>query len=101
MVFALQTIPQTSHLGGILRWCFCVIPCYCVTHGIIISSSLDLLTAAQPSYPQNLWAFKNLLGDACALGAHFVFGIIFLVIVETDIFACIGKWTIRATPARK
>jgi ATP-binding cassette subfamily A (ABC1) protein 3 len=46
MVLALQTIPSTAHLGGILRWWFCLIPCYCVTHGIIISSSLDLITAA-------------------------------------------------------
>jgi hypothetical protein len=30
-----------------------------------------------------------------------VFGIIFLIIVETDIFACIGKLTIRSITARK
>ena len=101
MVLALQTIPSTAHLGGLLRWWFCLIPCYCVTHGIIISSSVELITQAQPSYPSNLWAFENLLGDACFLVAHFVFGIIFLVIVETDIFACIGKLTIRSIPAPK
>jgi ATP-binding cassette subfamily A (ABC1) protein 3 len=45
-VITLQIIPQTEHLGNQLRWWFCLVPSYCVTHGIIFSSSSALLTQA-------------------------------------------------------
>lgn len=98
MVITLQIIPQTEALGNSLRWWFCLVPSYCVTHGIIFSSSSDLLIQAQPDFPQELWAFENLLGDAVCLVGHFVFGILFLLLVETDIFACLQKLTVWGIP---
>jgi ATP-binding cassette, subfamily A (ABC1), member 3 len=98
MVITLQIIPQTEHLGNQLRWWFCLVPSYCVTHGIIFSSSSDLLIQAQPNFPENLWAWENLLGDAVCLGLHFFVGIIFVVLVEADLCECVRKLTIWSIP---
>jgi ATP-binding cassette, subfamily A (ABC1), member 3 len=46
MVFAMQTIPDTQKAGNQLRWWFCLVPTYCVTHGIILAASIGLLTVA-------------------------------------------------------
>jgi ATP-binding cassette subfamily A (ABC1) protein 3 len=46
MVITLQIIPQTEQLGNQLRWWFTLVPSFCVTHGIIFSSSSSLIVAA-------------------------------------------------------
>lgn len=99
MVITLQIIPQTEHLGNQLRWWFCLVPSYCVTHGIIFSSSSSLIVQAQPNFNTDIWAWTNLKGDAACLVAHFFFGILFLIVVETDIFACLSKLTVWGIPA--
>lgn len=98
MVITLQIIPQTEALGNKLRWWFCLVPSYCVTHGIIWSSSSDLIIQAQPDFNPNLWAWENLKGDAAFLVAHFVFGLIFVTIAETDIFSFLRKLTVWSIP---
>ena len=40
-------------------------------------------------------------GDALALVAHFFSGLLFLLIVETDVFACLGKLTVWPIPGPK
>lgn len=56
VVFTLQIIPDTEVLGNHLRWWFCLIPSFCVTHAVIFSSSSELLLQAQPSMNAELWA---------------------------------------------
>lgn len=45
------------------------------------------------------WAYVNLLGDALALVAHFILGLILLILIESDIFSCIRNLTFRSIPA--
>jgi len=101
MVITLQIIPQTAKTGNILRWVFTIVPTYCVTHGIIASSSLGLVASVQPDYPQELWAWDNLLGDAVILICHFFLGIMLLFVAEADIFACLRKLTVWSIPEKK
>ena len=49
----------------------------------------------------NNWAFENLLGDALALVAHFVIGLIILVVIESEIFTFLRKLTFRPIPGRR
>ena len=35
------------------------------------------------------------------MAAHFFFGILVIAIIETDIFACLRKFTLRTIPGRK
>ena len=39
IVFSLQQIPMTMSVGDDLRWILCIVPSFCVTHGILWSSS--------------------------------------------------------------
>lgn len=48
-VYTLELIPQTQQVGDILRWVFCCIPSYCVTHGIVFSASGSMLVKARES----------------------------------------------------
>jgi hypothetical protein len=98
MVITLQVIPQTEQLGNQLRWWFCLVPSYCVTHGILFSSSSDLLTQAQPDLPDDLWAWQNLLGDAVCLVIHFFAGMIILVLMEADLCECARRITLWSIP---
>ena len=105
-VYTLQIIPDTQRVGDILRWVFCVVPSYCVTHGIIFSSSGAMLVktrAEQPGtgrsdLPPELWAWYNMKGDAAALVAHFVVGVLIIVLIEADVFACCSSLTCRSVP---
>ena len=105
-VYTLQLIPQTQEVGDILRWVFCAIPSYCVTHGIVFSASGSMLVKARKEQadgtggelPEDLWAWFNLKGDVAALLAHFVVGIIIIFLIECDVFACLSKITCREVP---
>ena len=105
-VYTLQLIPQTQQVGDILRWVFCAIPSYCVTHGIVFSASGSMLVKAREEQadgtggelPAELWAWFNLKGDVAALIAHFVVGIIIIFLIECDLFACLAKITCRELP---
>ena len=35
------------------------------------------------------------------MAAHFFFGILVIAIIETDIFACLRRFTLRTIPGRK
>ena len=48
-VYTLELIPETQHVGDILRWVFCCIPSFCVTHGIVFSASGSMLVKARES----------------------------------------------------
>jgi ABC-type multidrug transport system fused ATPase/permease subunit len=106
-VFTLQLIPETQQVGDILRWVFCVIPSYCVTHGLIFSSTGKILVdtrknspdgTGRPEIPSDIWAWFNLKGDAVALVGHFVIGMLIIFLIECDVFACCSKLTCRAVP---
>lgn len=72
-----------------------------MTHGIVFSSSKDLLLAVNPDANMDNWAFKNLLGDALALVAHFVIGLILLAIAESDIFQFLRKISVQPIPSKR
>ncbi len=72
-----------------------------MTHGIIFSSSSSLISSAQPDFNTDLWAWTNLKGDAACLVGHFFFGILFLIVVETEIFSCLSKLTVWGIPTEK
>ena len=101
VVFALQIIPETLKLGNFLRWLFCLVPSFSVTHAIIFASTKELLLQAQPEMNSKLWAGSNLGGDAACLAAWFVLGVIFLILVESDWLSGIRKWSFRPIPPPK
>ena len=43
VVFVLQYIPITMKVGDALRWACCIVPSFCVTHGILFAASGTLL----------------------------------------------------------
>ena len=49
VVFVLQYLPSTMRLGDALRWAFTIFPSFCVTHGIVFSSSGTLLVQSRES----------------------------------------------------
>ena len=107
-VYTLQLIPATQEVGDILRWVFCAIPSFCVTHGLVFSSTGKILVDARknstdgtgrPTIPEDIWAWFNLKGDAAALIAHFVIGLLIIFLIECDIFSCLSKITCRSVPA--
>lgn len=93
-------------MGDILRWVFCVVPSFCVTHGLVFSSTGKALVdtrksspgTGMPEIPSDIWAWFNLKGDAAALIAHFFFGLVVIFLIECDLFACCGRLTCRALP---
>jgi ABC-type multidrug transport system ATPase subunit len=106
VVFTLQLLPQTQRVGDILRWVFCAIPSFCVTHGLVFSSTGKVLVdtrksspgTGRPEIPEDVWAWFNLKGDAAALVAHFVVGLVVIFLIECDLFSCCAKLTCRAVP---
>ena len=48
--------------------------------------------------PSDLWAWFNMKGDAAALIAHFVIGIIIIFLIECGLFECLAKITCRTMP---
>jgi len=105
-VITLQLIPQTCDTGDKLRWWFCLVPSFPVTHAILwgaLGETLIQVRALIPEakpIPSDNWAFENLGGDAVALIIHFFVGVIVLAVIETDIFACLRKLSFRTIPAR-
>ena len=102
-VYTLQIIPQTVNVGDQLRWWLCIVPTFPVTHAILFTQiGSELIefrkTADEPELPSETWAFYNLLGDAVILIIHFFFGIIVLILIETDLFACLRRATCRKLP---
>ena len=95
-------------MGDILRWVFCVVPSYCVTHGLIFSANGEILVdtrknstdgTGRSTIPEDIWAWFNLKGDAAALIAHFVVGCLIIFLIECDLFRCLAKITCRTVPA--
>jgi len=79
--------------GDIMRWVFCIFPSYTLINGILWSSCGSLILQVReseptvyPQLPSELWAWKNLGGDAAILIAHFVIDTLILVIIELDLF---------------
>ena len=105
-VYTLQIIPQTADAGDQLRWWFCLVPTFPVTHAILYSTLGEILDQARevqgkPGLPPDRWAFYNLGGDATAMVIHFFFGILVITLIETDVFACLRRFTLRTIPQRK
>ena len=98
IVFVLQYIPITMYVGDPLRWVCCIFPSFCVTHGILFSSSNQLLLASRTEQttdegviiprgiPPEIWAWYNLKGDAVILVCHFFVGILLLMLIELEIW---------------
>ena len=83
-----------------------MVPSFPVTHAILFTQIGDGLNdfraaADEPLLPSETWAFYNLLGDALALIAHCVVGILALVLIEADLFACLTRMTVRTIPGKK
>ena len=60
-----------------------------------------MIAASEPNFNTNLWAPQNLLGDALCLVAHFIVGLLFLIVVETDMFSFLRKLTVWKIPTPK
>jgi ATP-binding cassette, subfamily A (ABC1), member 3 len=98
VIFVLQYIPVTMYVGDPLRWVFCIFPSFCVTHGILFSSSKNLLLSSRVEMetdtgtiiprkiPEENWAWYNLKGDAAFLIAHFFVGIFLLTLIELEVY---------------
>ena len=98
VVFCLQYIPVTMPVGDALRWALTIFPTFCVTHGILFSSSSTLLvdsridditddgTIIPRKIPPEIWAWYNLKGDCVILLMHFVFNLIVLVLIELEVY---------------
>lgn len=99
VVFCLQYIPVTMPVGDALRWVCTVFPTFCVTHGILFSSSSTLLvdsrledvtddgTIIPRKIPPEIWAWYNLKGDCMILLLHFVFGLAMLTLIELEVYS--------------
>jgi len=103
VVFCLQYIPQTMDVGDALRWVCCVFPTFCVTHGILFSSSGKLIVDSRAvssvetkdnkiiviprKIPPGIWEWYNLKGDAMILVLHFVFTMILLTLIELEVYS--------------
>ena len=97
LVFALQQIPITMPWGDGLRWALTLFPSFCVTNGILFSSSGILIldsriqdesesgVAIKHKWPEEIWDWYNLKGDAVMLILHFVVGCIILFLIELDV----------------
>ena len=111
VVFVLQNIPSTANLGDSMRWWFTFIPTYCVGHGIVWSSTWELLNVSRnglinlnnnkyglsPINP-DIYAFANLTGDYTIMLAMGVFCTALLFIIEADIFQCCAKFSVYSNP---
>ena len=98
LVYVLQYIPASMHVGDPLRWVCCIFPPFCVTHGILFSASGTLLISSRVEdttdegviiprkIPSEIWAWYNLKGDAVILVCHFFLGILLLMLVELEIW---------------
>ena len=72
LVFALQQIPITMPWGDGLRWAFTLFPSFCVTNGILFSSSGILIldsriqdesesgVVIKHKWPEQIWDWYNL-----------------------------------------
>lgn len=93
-------------MGDILRWVFCAIPSFCVTHGLVFSSTGQILVdtrknsegTGRDEIPSEIWAWFNLKGDAAALIAHFFIGLTIIFLIECDVFACLSKVSCSKMP---
>ena len=97
LVFALQRIPITMPYGDGLRWAFTIFPSFCVTNGILFSSSGILIEDARiqdeteagvvikHKWPEEIWNWYNLKGDAVMLIMHFIVFSIILILIELDV----------------
>ena len=98
VVFVMQYLPVTMPVGDALRWALTIFPTYCVTHGILFSSSSTLLVSSRleditsdgviipRKIPPEIWAWYNLGGDCMILLMHFVFNLIVLVLIELEVY---------------
>lgn len=85
---------------------FCAVPSFCVTHGLVFSSTGKLLVdtrhaspgTGRPEIPEDIWAWFNLKGDVVALCCHFVFGLVVIFLIECGLFNWLSKLTCRTLP---
>ena len=113
VVFTLQNIPSTANLGDSMRWWFTPIPTYCIGHGIVWSSTWNLLNIsrngliATGKYPDlvpindNIYAFANLTGDYTIMIITGIVCSLLLVLIEADLFQCCAKFSVKRIPEPK
>lgn len=99
VVFVLQIIPITMHWGDCLRWACTIFPSFCVTHGILFSSSGTLIVSSRAEcgktsddepiiprfWPAEIWSWYNLKGDCMILILHFFVGLAILTLIELEV----------------
>lgn len=102
VVFVLQYLPVTMHVGDALRWAFCIFPTFVVTHGILFSASGSLLVGSRSvdeteegviiprKIPAGIWDWYNLKGDCVILIVHFFLGILILALIELEVWPMIS-----------
>ena len=113
VVYVLQQLPITMEAGDWLRWVCCIFPSFCVTHGILFSSSGTLVVDSRKGsssgddapiiprqIPADIWSWYNLKGDAAILLAHFFIGILILALIELEVYS-LFDWCPRCGCASK
>lgn len=95
-----------------MRWWFTPIPTYCIGHGIVWSSTWELLNIsrngliASPKYQDdnlspindNIYAFANLTGDYTMMAVMGIFCSLLLILIEADLFQCCARFSIKRVP---
>ena len=64
---------------------------------MLVKTRAEQPGTGRPDLPSDLWAWFNLKGDAAALIAHFVLGVLIIIIIEADVFTCCSRITCRVS----
>ena len=97
VVFILQLVPNTVAIGDKLRYVGLIVPSFAVTHAFTTTMNLSSLVKSRNEaingdypdlepWPEDLWAWENLKGDAVALVVWFAFGLVCVAIFESPLF---------------
>jgi ATP-binding cassette subfamily A (ABC1) protein 3 len=84
VVFILRLIDSTRDAGDIMLWVFKIMPSFCLTNSIMFASSRDTIINVREDLSSDTFDIWNMGGDILALGVHFIFWTIILIIIESS-----------------
>lgn len=83
--------PMTMDIGDQMSKGLKIIPSFCLTNSIMFSSSRKALFSVRPELEAPDLDLSLMGGDMLALGVHFVFWILVLILIEAGGFRFLGK----------
>ena len=94
-----------------MKWFFLPFPSYCVTEGLVFAATLPYMYEIREEFiflgndvkqvNNDVYALENLPSNMIAMGVMAVLSIIFLFLVESDIFQCCSKCSCFRQPQPK